>query len=148
MQWTDDTGPFEYLVLEFPGERVTEEVAEALAELVASQAVRVLDLVFLHKDADGVLVWFEADESDSPDADVLAVLDAEHCDLVSEDDIRLAGASLAAASCGCLIVVENLWEARLEQAVRRANGRVTADERVSRDDAQAALAYAESGADA
>lgn len=145
MQWTDDTGPFEYLVLELPGERVTEEVAEALAELVASQAVRVLDLVFLHKDADGVLEWAEADEPDSPDADVLAILDAEHCDLVSEDDIRLAGASLAAASCGCLLVVENLWEARLAQAVRRAHGRVAADERVPVSDVQAALAYAADG---
>jgi len=138
----DHHGPVEYLVLEFPGEAVGPDLAPALAELTASGAVRILDLVYMHKDAAGGVRWYEADEAESPDPDVAHLLDEERCDLLSEADLASAADALAPATCGCMVVVENVWEARLEDAVRKAHGRVAADERVVRDQVAAALRYA------
>ncbi|MEU1126873.1 DUF6325 family protein [Streptomyces sp. NPDC005899] len=39
-------GPVEYLVITFPGERFADTIAPLLADAVASQAVRILDLAF------------------------------------------------------------------------------------------------------
>ena len=138
----DHHGPVEYLVLEFPGESVGAEVLPALAELTASGAVRILDLVYLHKDAAGAVRWYEADEPGSPDPDASDLLDAERCDLLNDADLASVADGLTPATCGCVVVVENLWESRFEDAVRKAHGRITADERVVRDQVAAALRYA------
>ncbi len=44
-------GPVEYVVLGFPGNQFSGEVAPALAQLVESGTIRILDLVFIAKDA-------------------------------------------------------------------------------------------------
>ena len=138
----DDHGPVEYLILEFPGKDVSGEVVPALNDMVASKAIRILDLVYLHKDAAGDVRWFEADAADSPDPDVNHLLDEERCDLLNESDLIGAAGTLTPGTSGCLLVIENVWEHRFEEAVRKAHGRVTADERVVREQVAAALRYA------
>ena len=48
-------GPVEYIVVAFPGSRFTGEIAPALADLVESGTIRVIDLAFVSKDDDGKL---------------------------------------------------------------------------------------------
>src|SRR3954471_20072916 len=57
-------GPVEVLVVEFPGNRFTGDIAPAITELEDAGVVNVLDLVFVSKDADGHVSWFEL--SDCP----------------------------------------------------------------------------------
>jgi len=56
-----DVGPVEYVVIEFPGNQFNGEVAPALARLVESGTVRIIDLVFVLKDADGNVTSLEYD---------------------------------------------------------------------------------------
>ena len=54
-----DIGPVEILVVGFPGNQFNGDVAPALAELVQSGMIRVIDLVFVTKDAAGDVVGVE-----------------------------------------------------------------------------------------
>jgi len=57
-------GPVEYLIVGFPGNEFNGEIAPALADLVESGTIRLLDLVFVAKDADGNVAIVEYDEHD------------------------------------------------------------------------------------
>ena len=62
------TGPVEYVVIAFPGNRFKGEIVPAVAELVDNDVVRIIDVAFIKKDADGDTTMFEYDMLD----DVLA----------------------------------------------------------------------------
>ena len=55
----DQMGPIDYLVVEFPGNRMTGEAFPLLVDLVERGLVRVLDLVFVRKDIDGSVTGLE-----------------------------------------------------------------------------------------
>ncbi|HET6814182.1 MAG TPA: DUF6325 family protein, partial [Actinomycetota bacterium] len=49
----EEVGPIDYLVVEFPGSRMTGEGLPLLVDLVDRGIIRVLDLVFVKKELDG-----------------------------------------------------------------------------------------------
>ena len=51
-----EIGPVEYMIVSFPGNQFTGEIAPALAKLVESNTIRIIDLAFVGKSADGE-VW-------------------------------------------------------------------------------------------
>ncbi len=64
MQRHMTTGPVEYIIVGFPGNKFTGEIAPELIALVESGTVRILDLIFIGKDDDGKCSAFEIDELD------------------------------------------------------------------------------------
>ena len=46
-------GPISYLIVEFPGNKMTGEGFPILVDLVDRGVIRILDLVFVTRDADG-----------------------------------------------------------------------------------------------
>ncbi|HEX2513128.1 MAG TPA: DUF6325 family protein, partial [Chloroflexota bacterium] len=48
-------GPVELLVIKFPGNEFKGEIAPALRELVENGTIRIIDLLFIRKDADGTV---------------------------------------------------------------------------------------------
>jgi hypothetical protein len=60
----NEIAPVEYIVIDFPGSRFTGEIVPALVDLVDRRVVRILDLVFVKKDADGIITSFEFDQLD------------------------------------------------------------------------------------
>ena len=130
-------GPVEYVVISFPENRFTGEIAPELANLVASGTIRILDLVFVMKDADGVITSFEYDEIDVGSA--YAELDAEVDGVMSDEDVLIAAEVLAPNSSALLIVWEDLWAAPLVGAILRAGGELVAGERIPREVVDAAF---------
>ena len=61
---TDEIGPVEYMIVAFPGNRFRGEIAPALAKLVEAGTIRLMDVVFVGKDADGEVMGFELSELD------------------------------------------------------------------------------------
>lgn len=57
---TDETGPIDYLVVEFPGSRMTGEGLPLLVDLVDRGIIRILDLVFVRKDQDGTIAGWNS----------------------------------------------------------------------------------------
>lgn len=60
----DQMGPIDYLVLEFPGNRMTGEAFPLLVDLVDRGVFRILDLVFVRKEIDGSVVGLELTDLD------------------------------------------------------------------------------------
>jgi hypothetical protein len=128
-------GPVEYLIVGFPGNKFNGEIAPELVALVESGTVRILDLIFIGKDADGSVVAFEIDEL----AD-FANLDGEVGGLISPEDVEHAAASLEPNSSAALLIWEDVWAAPFAAAVRNSGGFVLEGARIPHELIDLALA--------
>ncbi|MGB7051611.1 MAG: DUF6325 family protein [Acidimicrobiales bacterium] len=131
-------GPVEYIVVGFPGNKFTGEIAPELIGLVESGTIRVLDLIFIGKDVDGSVVTFEIDELD--EAASFGDLDGEVGGLISPADIEFVASQLEPNSSAALLLWEDLWAAPFAQAVRDSGGVLLAGARVPHEIIEPALA--------
>jgi hypothetical protein len=113
-------GPVEYIIVGFPGNEFNGEIAPELMALVESGTVRILDLIFIGKDADGSVVAFEIDELDA--AAGFGGLDTDVGGVISLEDIEYVAAALEPNSSAALLIWEDVWAARFAEAVRKSNG--------------------------
>ncbi|MEV6104570.1 DUF6325 family protein [Streptomyces sp. NPDC051940] len=126
----EDVGPIDYLVLEFPGNKMTGEAFPLLVDLVDRGIVRILDLVFVRKDIDGSLVALElADLTGDGELD-LSVFEGASSGLLGGDDISEAGKVLQPNNSAAILVYENLWAAPLAGALRRSGAQMVAGGRI------------------
>ncbi|MGW3106173.1 DUF6325 family protein [Streptomyces sp. NPDC001100] len=125
-----DVGPVEYVVVAFPGNRFRGEIAPELRALVASGTVRILDLTFVKKDADGAVSYVELDALDPTEASVFDDIDGEVGGLFTREDLALVADELPPDSSAALLLWEDTWAAGMASAVRRAGGRLVAHERI------------------
>ncbi|MGH9215079.1 MAG: DUF6325 family protein [Acidimicrobiales bacterium] len=126
------TAPVDLVLLGFPGNQFTGNIAPALRDLVSSGTVRILDLVFISKDADGNVAGVELSDLGEAGA-AFDDVDGEINELLTEEDIEAAGEELEPNSSAALLMFENTWAGRLATAIREANGEVLAYERIPRD---------------
>ncbi len=105
----DEMGPIDYLVLEFPGAKLTGEGLPLLIDLVDRGVIRILDLVFVMKEHDGSLSGLTIADFDGDGELDLAVFDGVSSGLIGEDDINEAGAVLEAGSAAGILIYENSW---------------------------------------
>ncbi|MBW5251067.1 hypothetical protein JGS39_19060 [Streptomyces sp. P01-B04] len=134
----------EYLVVAFPGSRFTGAIAPALAEAVASKAVRIIDLTFVYRAEDGAIEIIELDDLDPDDLVSFEPVEGEVGGMLNSDDIRTLGESVPPGSSAALIVWEDLWALPLTEAVRASGGQLVAHERIPADVAEAAVSAAAS----
>ena len=138
------TAPVEYVIISFPGNRFSGEIMPALTELVDSGTIRIIDLVFIKKDADGDVVAFELDALEEGGELGLEELEGEAGELLSEQDLELAAEMLEPDSSAALLVWEQVWAERIADAIRNAGGQLVAGERIPQDIVDAARAAAAS----
>lgn len=125
----EETGPIDYLVVEFPRTNFSGEAFPLLLDLVDSGTIRILDLVFVIKDADGNVGAIELDQLDGGGFD-LTVFEGIHSGLIGDDDIAEAGQALLDGSAAAVLVYENRWAAPFAAALRRAGGQLVASGRI------------------
>jgi hypothetical protein len=133
-------GPVEYIVIEFPGNQFPGGIMPAIKDLVTRGTVHIIDGIMIRKDARGSVQWFELDQLSEEEGKPFDELEGEIEDLVNAEDIVLAAQALAPNSTAALLVWEDTWAAQLANAVRSANGRVVAHERIPHEVVQSALA--------
>lgn len=126
----DEMGPVDYLVVEFPGNRMTGEAFPLLVDLVDRGLVRILDLVFVRKDVDGSVAGLELKDLDRDGELDLAVFEGASSGLIGDDDIQEAGDVLQPGSSAGILVYENVWAAPFAAAVRRSGGQLVASGRI------------------
>ena len=126
----DEMGPVDYLVVEFPGNRMTGEAFPLLVDLVDRGLVRILDLVFVRKDVDGSVAGLELKDFDRDGELDLAVFEGASSGLIGDDDIQEAGDVLQPGSSAGILVYENVWAAPFAAGVRRSGGQLVASGRI------------------
>jgi Family of unknown function (DUF6325) len=133
----DVLGPVDYLVVEFPGNKMTGEGLPILVDLVDRGIIRILDLVFIHKGEDGAVTVFNVADFDGDGALDLAIFDGASSGILDDDDIAGAGGVIQPNSSAGVLLYENRWAAPFAAALRRggaelvASGRIPADEFMS-----------------
>lgn len=142
---TDDIelGPVDYLVVEFPGNKMTGEGLPLLVDLVERGIIRILDLVFVRKDADGSVQAFEIADFDADGTLDLAVFEGASSGLLDESDLADAGTVIEAGSSAAILVFENRWAAPFVAALRRGGAQLVASGRIPVQDLLDALTTAE-----
>ena len=138
----EEIGPVDYLIVGFPGNRFRGEIAPALAELVDAGTIRIIDIAFVGKTADGEVASFELTELDPDVREALEKTGVEVSGLFNEDDLAAAGEELEPNSSAALLVWENVWARKVAQAMRDAGGEVLDFERLPHEVVQAAREWA------
>ncbi|MFJ8822745.1 DUF6325 family protein [Streptomyces sp. NPDC102467] len=138
----DRVGPVDVAVVAFEGNRFNGDVAPALRELQQSGTVRILDLSFVRKTADGSVDVVELADQEVAEA-FQQVTDAQF-DLLSDEDLRAVADHLPPESSALVVAWENTWAARLATAIRASDGELLLMERIPRDTIAEAIAALDS----
>ncbi len=142
-QNNDPLGPISYLVVEFPGSKMTGEGLPILVDLVNDGVIRILDLVFVAKGQDGSLGIIGLADLDHDGTIDLAVFEGVSSGLVSEEDLADAAPVIASGSSAAILIFENRWATPFVQALRRGDAQLVAAGYIPQDDLAAALDAAE-----
>lgn len=140
-----EMGPIDYVVVEFPGNRMTGEGFPILVDLVDRGLIRILDLLFVRKDKDGSVVGMEIADFDGDGALDLAVFEGVSSGLLGEDDIEEAGKALEPGNSAGILVYENVWAAPFATALRRSGAQMVASGRIPVPAVLAALEDTDAG---
>jgi Family of unknown function (DUF6325) len=126
----DTMGPIDYLVVEFPGNRMTGEGLPLLVDLVDRGIIRILDLLFIRKELDGSVSGLTIADLDSDGKLDLMVFEGASSGLLGKDDVEDAASVIEPGSSAGILVYENVWAAPFAVAVRRGGGQLVASGRI------------------
>src|SRR6476619_2087396 len=139
----DAMGPIDYLVVEFPGNRMTGEGLPLLLDLVDSGIIRILDLVFVRRELDGSIKAIELKDFDNDGELDLAVFEGASSGLVGSDDLDEVTSVIEPGNSAGLLIYENVWAAPFAAALRRGGAQLVASGRIPVQAILAALEAAE-----
>ena len=126
----EEMGPVDYLVVEFPGSKMTGEGLPLLVDLVDQGIIRILDLVFVSKDLDGTVTGIAVADLDGDGELDLAIFEGVSSGLLDEDDVSEAASVLEPGSSAGILVYENTWAAPFAAALRRGGAQLVAGGRI------------------
>jgi uncharacterized membrane protein len=138
----EEIGPVDYLVVAFPGNQFKGEIGPALADLVEEGTIRIIDIAFVGKDAEGNAVAMELTELDPDVQKGLEKAGVEIGGLFNEDDLMDAADGLEPNSSAAVLVWENVWARKVAQAMRDAGGELLTFQRIPHEVVQAAREWA------
>ncbi|KAE8763656.1 DUF6325 family protein [Georgenia thermotolerans] len=123
-------GPIDYLVVEFPGNRMTGEAFPLLVDLVDRGLIRIFDFVFVRKELDGSVIGMSLSDVDRDGQLDLKVFEGASSGLVGGDDLEEVGKIIEPGSSAGILVYENVWAGPFASAVRRSGGQLVASGRI------------------
>ena len=113
-------GPVDVYIIGFPGNKFTGRIAPAILELVENGTIRVLDLLFVMKDEEGVVSSLEIADLDEEGAGFLEI-DIAQPGALGPEDAEEVSDDLPPNSSAMLVAFENLWAAKLVDALQAAD---------------------------
>ena len=126
-------GPVELLFVEFPGNQFTGEIIPALSDLIDQGTIRVLDLVFVAKDADGNAVGIELEALPPESKDAFSELVEELESLISDEDVEDRAEALEPNSSAAILLFEHTWAIPCRDAILDSGGVLAAAVRIPAD---------------
>jgi hypothetical protein len=110
-------GPVDYLIVKFPGNKFSGEIAPELARLEQNKIIRVIDLVFVLKDQKGNILITEAKNLGGVEGDAFSAFAAKASEWLSIDDIEAIAAVLPNNTSAAILLYENTWAIHLKEGL-------------------------------
>ena len=131
-------GPVDVYIIGFPGNKFSGRIAPAIMELVESGTIRVLDLLFVMKDADGAVTTIEAADMGEEGTAFLSI-DVAQPGALGDEDAEEVSDDLPSNSSAMLIAFENLWALKVVDALQAADAVMIDSIRIPVEVVEAAL---------
>ena len=141
----EEMGPVDYLVVEFPGNKMTGEGFPLLMDLVDRGVIRILDFLFVRKDTDGSVTALSISDLDLDGQADLRVFAGAASGLLDDGDVADAAGVIEPGSSGGIIIYENTWAAPFVSALRAGGAQLVASGRIPHDALMSTLEMAEVG---
>jgi hypothetical protein len=122
----EEMGPIDYIMLEWPGEQPSGQAAPLIIDLVERGIIRLLDVAFLGKDANGVAYAIDLADLD-PEFTAFA---GASSGLLSSADLGDAAVALEPGTSAAVLIWENRWAAPVAIELRRSGGQLVASGRI------------------
>lgn len=132
----EQLGPIDFLAVEFPDGHPSSAGFELLLDLAERDVIRILDVEFVAKGADGVARAVPVEEVAGAE---LSAWQGASSALLDVDDLARVGADMAAGGVAVVVVFENRWVTGLIDAWRSAGARLIAEGGIPAEDLVAAL---------
>ena len=113
-------GPVDVYIVGFPGNKFSGEIVPAILEQVDRGVIRVIDVLFVMKDAEGNVATL-AIEDLGPEGAAFAELDIAQAGALNEEDADEVAEDIPLNSSALLIAYENTWMQDLVMAFARAD---------------------------
>ena len=140
MEAHDELGPIDIVVIAYPADApMTGEAVPIVMDLIERGIIRVLDVLFVMKNADGTFYGFEAKDLDAKGVGDFKEFEGASSGLLGEDDAATTAEAIEPGSAAVMIVYENRWAAPFAAAVRRNGGVVVDYQRIPVQDVMDAL---------
>jgi hypothetical protein len=121
-------GPAEFIVAQFDNDRPSPGVVQAILDLVESGTVRLLDLLFVTRHADGGIDIVELEEIG--DEIGMAGISLDAGGLAGAEDVDSIAELIEPGTTGAILVIEHLWARELASKFFQAGGLVVHSERI------------------
>jgi hypothetical protein len=136
-----EMGPIDYVVLEWPRERTTPDVAPMIVDAVDRGIIRILDIALIAKEDDGIVTALDLGRLEP-----FGVFEGASTGLLSTEDLEAAGEILEPGTAAAVLVWENRWAAPIGVALRRSGAQLVASGRIPVQGILAALEAIETDA--
>lgn len=134
MSDADVHGPIDFVLIEFPGDRLTGGAADALLDLVDRGIVRIYDLLAVRKDDDGTFSGIDITDLSTDTLGGFTAFSGARSGLLGDDDLAEAAEAMKPGTVAALIVYENAWAIPFVAAARDAGGQLVASARIPAQD--------------
>ena len=132
-------GPISYLIVEFPGSKMTGEGFPILVDLVDRGLIRILDLLFVRRDADGSMNVLDVQDIDLDGNVDLAIFAGVSSGILDSSDLADAASVIEPGSSAGILIFENTWATRFVQALRGCDAQLVAAGYIPQDTIAASL---------
>lgn len=115
-------GPLEYVVIGLKDGRFRSSILPELNMIQQNGLIRVVDLLFVSKGADGTVTMQEVSELREEEQQAYTALMEDLTGLLTAQDIERLAGEIPADSEAVIVLLEHTWTLGLAEAVRRAGG--------------------------
>ena len=122
---------------------MTGEGFASLLDLVDRGVIRILDLMFVTRRADGSMQVLDLQDIDHDGQFDLAIFAGASSGLLDQSDLTEAASVIEPGSSAGILIFENRWATPFIQALRRGKAELVSAGYISMDDLVAALNAAE-----